>query len=93
MKKVKQIVKQSTNKRRTALMNNGISRLKTGAGDEARTRDPLLGNYTLSLFPVVFEATLLFCAYPYFSLKNLFFDSSLKTISAKLVPFIQEALN
>jgi len=44
----------------------------------------------LNLFSIVFEAKLLFCAYPYFSLKNLFFDLSLKSISAKLVPiFIQ----
>ena len=65
-----------------------------GYGGRYRTRtyDPLRVNCKQRLFSIVFEAKLLFCAYPYFSLKNPFFDLSLKIISAKLVPFIKKAL-
>jgi len=39
------------------------------------------------LFPVVFEAKLLFCAYPYFEAKKLYFMFDYKRIIAILLPF------
>jgi len=36
---------------------------------------------------MVFEANLLFCAYSYFSLRNLFFNITLESVSANLVPY------
>ena len=46
-----------------------------------------------SFMPTTPGLFLLFCAYFYFSFRNLVFNITLKRISAKLVPFIQEALN
>ena len=51
-----------------------------------RTLDPLLRSYTRALFPAKFEATLLFCACPYFSFKQSIVQADLKIISAILVP-------
>jgi len=40
----------------------------------------------MCLFPVVVEANMLFCAYFYFSFKNLISNFTLKSIGANLVP-------
>ncbi len=61
--------------------------MKSGGAGGARTRDLLTASLQVCLFPVVFEAKLLFCAYPYFEAKKLYFMFDYKRIIAILLPF------
>ncbi len=61
--------------------------VRYGGRYRTRTCDPLRVNCKTTLFSIVFEAKLLFCACPYYSLKNPFLQLALKNISAKLVPY------
>ena len=61
--------------------------MKFGGAGEARTPDLLTASLQVCLFPVVFEAKLLFCAYPYFEAKKLYFMFDYKRIIAILLPF------
>ena len=49
-----------------------------GGRYRTRTYDPLRVNCKFNLFSIVFEAKLLFYAYLYFSLKNLFLSTSVE---------------
>jgi hypothetical protein len=63
--------------------------VKPGGQYTIRTCDLLRVNCKVGLFFIVVEANSLFCACPYFSLKELFFNIVLKSISAELVPIIE----